>query len=287
MKLALDALSNALPVLRAPNAAERLNGLSLKEVFRIYVLDDPEVVVRGERVVKAKSSHAAVFRDGMFPGPLSSHFHWPLDATAKSLEFNFVHQPVSLDSLPDPPDAVSAVSAVLADRFSAVRDILADGKIVAFGPFTQTGIEGQIGRHQWTRSGMSIDVSNGDLCEGQDHRAVPRWTGLSLRLPDAPLLPNHPQNDGAPKIAEVPRKAQAQIQTKEKCRLECVAWLEDMMSNPEILPRSKDDLQTEAKSKWPNKLSERAFLRAREDAIANKRAWAWKAPGPKPKSPQS
>jgi hypothetical protein len=73
-KLAMDALSNSLPVLRAPNAAECLNGLSPKEVFRNYVLDDPEVVVLGKRVVKAKSSHAAVFRDGMFPGPMTSHF---------------------------------------------------------------------------------------------------------------------------------------------------------------------------------------------------------------------
>jgi hypothetical protein len=282
----MDAPSDSLPVLRAPNAAERLNGLSLKEVFRNYVLDDPEVVVLGKSVVKAKSSHAAVF-DGMFPGPMTSHFFWPLDVTAKSLEFNFVDQPVSLNSLPNSPDAVFAVSAVLADRISALRDILADGKIVGFGTFTQTGIEGQIGRHQWTRSGMSIDVSNGDLCEGQGHRAVPRWTGLSLRLPDAPLPLNRPQNDGAPKITEVPRRAQAQIQTKEKCRLECVAWLEGMMSDPEIVPRSRDDLWAEAKSKWPNKLSKRAFPKARDDAIANKGAWAWKAPGPKPKSPQS
>lgn len=282
----MDALSNPFPVLRAPNAAERLNGLSLKEAFRIYVLDDAEVVVLGKRAVKAKTSQAAVFSDGMFPGPMTSHFFWPLDVTAKSLESNFVDQPLSLESVPSPPDAVSAVSAVLADRISALRDILADGRIVAFGT-TQTGIEGPIGRHQWTRSGMSIDVSNGDLCEGQDHRAVPKWTGLSLRLPYGPLPPNRPQHDIAPKITEVPRKAQAQIETKEKCRLECVAWLEDMMSDPKIVPRSRDDLWAEAKAEWPNKLSERAFLKARDDAIANKRAWAWKLPGPKPKSPQS
>jgi hypothetical protein len=182
---------------------------------------------------------------------------------------------------------VSAVSAVLADRISGLRDILADGKIVAFGTFMQTGIEGPIGRSEWTRSGISIDVSNGDLCEAQDHRAVPKWTGLSLRLPDAPSPSNQPQNDIAPKIAEIPRKAQAQIQTKEKCRLECLAWLEDMMSDPKIVPRSRDDLWAEAKARWPNKLSERAFLKVRDDARANKRAWAWKLPGPKPKSPRS
>ncbi len=69
------------PVLRAPNAASYLNGLSLPDAFRRYVLDDPEVVALGKRVVKTTKRHVDVFRDGMFPGPLVD-FHWPLDATA-------------------------------------------------------------------------------------------------------------------------------------------------------------------------------------------------------------
>jgi hypothetical protein len=176
---------------------------------------------------------------------------------------------------------------VLADRIAALRDMLACGEVVAFGTFVLSGIEGPIGRLQWIRSGVSIDASNGDLCEGQDHRAMPQWTGLSLRLPDAPLLPNQPQHYPAPKIAEVPPRAKAQIQTKEKCRLECIAWLKSMMSDPDVVPRSIDALWAEAQDKWQNKLSKRAFLKARDDAIAETEAWAWKAPGPKPKSPHS
>src|SRR5260370_37966027 len=145
---------------------------------------------------------------------------------------------------------LSAVSAALADRIQGLRDVLASGSICAFGVFERTGVEGLIGRVQWTRPGISIDVRRADLCEHQDHRAVPKWTGLSLRLPDAPLPPNRPQHDIAPKITEVPRKAQAQIETKEKCRLECVAWLDDMMSDSKIVPRSKDDLWAEAKAEW-------------------------------------
>ena len=57
------------PVLRAPNAAGYLNGLSLADAFRRYVLDDPEVVALGKRVVKTTKRHADVFRDGMFPRP--------------------------------------------------------------------------------------------------------------------------------------------------------------------------------------------------------------------------
>ncbi len=274
-----------VPVLRAPNAASYLNGLSLANAFRRYVLDDPEVVALGKRVVKTTKRHADAFRDGMFPGPLGD-FHWPLDATAESIEYSFAPQSPSVDWLPTPPAMISAVSAALADRIQGLRNVLASGSICAFGT-SQTGVEGPIGRLQWLRSGISIDVTNGDLCDGQDHRAVPKWTGLSLRLPDAALPSNQPHNGTTPKAAEIPPQARTQIQTKEKCRLECVAWLEGMMSNPEIVPRSIDDLWAEAQLKWPNKLSNRAFLKARDDAIANKQAWAWKAPGPKPKSPHS
>jgi hypothetical protein len=274
------------PVLRAPNAAGYLNGLSLADAFRRYVLDDPEVVALGKRVVKTTKRHADVFRDGMFPGPLDN-FDWPLNATAGSMEYSFVPQSPSVDHwLPTPSAMISAVSAALADRIQGLRAVLASGSICAFGT-SQSGIEGPIGRLQWLRSGISIDVRNGDLCDGQDHRAVPKWTGLSLRLPDAALPANQPQNGAPSKIAEIRSKAKAQIPTKEKCRVECVAWLEGMMSNPEIVPRSKHDLWAEAQLKWPNKLAYRAFLKARDDAIANKEAWAWKAPGPKPKSPHS
>ncbi len=274
------------PVLRAPNAAGYLNGLSLVDAFHRHVLDDPEVVALGKRVVKTTKRHADVFHDGMFPGPLDN-FHWPLDATAESFEYNFVPQSPRVDHwLPTPSAMISAVSAVLADRIQGLRNVIASGSICAFGT-SQTGIEGPIGRLQWLRSGISINVRNGDLCDGQDHRAVPKWTGVSLRLPNAALPANQPQNGAPSKIAEIRSKARAQTQTKEKCRVECVAWLEGMMSNPEIVPRSIDDLWAEAQLKWPNKLSKRAFLKARDDAITNKEAWAWKAPGPKPKSPHS
>jgi hypothetical protein len=206
--------------------------------------------------------------------------------TASAIEYRLVDL-CSSDYSPTPSAAISAVSEVLADRIAGLRDILADGKVVAFGLYAQTGIEGPIGCLQWKRSGTSIDVSNGDLCEGQDFRAVAKWTGLSLRLPETPMPANQPQAVIPPKVAEPLRKAQTQIVTKEKCRLECIAWLEGMMSNQEIVARSRDDLWTEAQSKWPNKLSQRDFLKARDTAITNKRAWNWKAPGPKRKSPHS
>jgi len=272
------------PILRAPNAAAYLNGLSLTEAFRRYVIEDPEVSALAKCVLKTGARHSSVFLEGQAPGPFVD-FHWPLDTTASAIAFRFVDSPLGI--IGNPSAAILAVSEVLADRIAALRDMLACGKVVAFGTFVLSGIEGPIGRLQWIRSGISVDASKGDLCEGEDHRAVPKWTGLSLRLPDAPLLPNQPQSSPAPKVADVPSKAKAQIQTKEKSRVECIAWLKSMMSDPDVMRRSIDDLWAEAQDKWPNKLSQRAFLKARDDAIAVTKAWAWKAPGPKSKSPQS
>lgn len=276
------------PVLRAPNAANYLNGLSLADAFRRYVLDDPEVVALGKRVVKTTKRHAHVFRDGMFPGPLAE-FHWPLDATAESLEFSFVPESTSVDHWPPTPSAmISAVSAALADRIQGLRNVLASGSICGFGAFAQTGVEGLIGRLQWRRPGISIDVSRGDLCEVQDHRAVPKWTGVSLRLPDAPLPPNQPHNGTAPKAAEIPRQAKAQVQTKENCRLECVAWLTEIMSaSREYRTQSKKKLWAEAEQKWPTKFGWRAFETAWADAVIKAKAPAWSAAGRPRKSPHS
>jgi hypothetical protein len=276
------------PVLRAPNAPNCLDGLSLSETFRRYVINDPEVAALAKCVLKTRPSRAAVFLKAQAPGPIAD-FHWPLDLTASAIAFRFVDSPFTfMDApLPTPSASISAVSEVLADRIAGLRDILADGQVVAFGSSVQTGIEGPIGRLQWRRSGISIDVSNGDLCEGLDFRAVAKWTGLSLRLPETLMPANQLQAVTAPNVAEPPRKAKAQIMTKEKCRVECVAWLMEIMSDTKIVPRSRDDLWEEAQRKWPKKLSERAFLKARDEAIIEAKAFDWKAPGRRPKSAHS
>jgi len=275
------------PILHAPNAVSYLDGLSLTEAFRRYVINDPEIVALAKRLLKTESRHSAVFLQGQAPGCFVD-FHWPLDSTASAIAFRFVSVPFSMigDSLPEPSETLTAVSELLADRFGRLRHILACGEIVASGMFAQTGLEGPIGRSQWVRSDISIDVKNGDLCDGQDYRAGAKWVGLILRLPELPTQSTQPQSVMAPKAAE-PRKAKTQIVTKEKCRLKCLAWLEDMMSDQEAVPRSIDDLWTEAQSKWPNKLSQRDFLKARDSAITSKKAWNWKVPGRKPKSPHS
>ena len=272
----------------ALNDAEQLHGLSLIEGFKKFVLEDPEVVALSMHVLAADKGHTAIFRDGQAPGPFVD-FHWPLDPTASALAYQFVSSPVMFidDAIETPSQAISAVSEALADRIARFRDLLASGDIVAFGTYVLSGLEIPIGQLQWTRSDISIDLSRGDLCDGQDYRAVPKWTGLSLRLPDAQLTANQSQNPTASKAANIPHKVRELIQTKEKCRVDCLGWLVSMMSDPKIGSRSKGNLWAEAQLKWPNKLSYRAFLKARDEAIANTNALAWGFPGRKKKSQQS
>jgi hypothetical protein len=274
------------PVLRAPNAASHLNGLSIAEAFQKYVINDPEVVALAKGLLKTDVRHSAVFLESQAPGYFVD-FHWPMDLTASALAFRFVASPIFFtdDPLPKPSAALTAVSEVLTDRIGGLRDILAAGKVVAWGTFVRTGIEGPIARLQWVRDEVSIDVSKGDFCEGPNHRAVPRWTGLSLRLPSAPILANQTQNGAAPKAVESVRQARAQIQTKEKCRLECVIWLSDIMRANPIGKIPKEELWGQALQKWPKKLSRRAFEAARTEAINVTKALAWAEAGrPKRKS---
>jgi hypothetical protein len=213
-----------------------------------------------------------------------------MDLMASALAFRFIASLVYFvdDPIPEPPAALSAVSEVLTDRIGKLRDMLASGKIVAFGTFVQTGIEGPIARLQWARDDVSVEISNGDFCEGSDHRAVPRWTGLSLRLPNEMVPTREPKISAVPELTERLRPAKTQIQTKAKCRLECVAWLEDMMrASPGVGEFSKEELWRRTKAKWPEKLSRRKFEEARTEAINKTEAWAWSEPGPKRKSPHS
>jgi hypothetical protein len=258
--------------------AADLDGLSLAEAFRRYIINDSEVVALAENLLKVESRHAAVFREGQAPGPFVD-FHWPIDSTPEALAerfatkfINFAGEPLQAPSL-----AIVKISGVLVDRIRQLRDLLASGDVVAFGTFVQNGIEGPIGRLQWVRNEISIDVSNGDLCDGQDYRAKPMWTGLGLHVPP-----------GVAKRLATGGKTKAQTQTIERCRLECVAWLVDMMkANPNVGKFSKEELWIQAEAKWFGKVSRRAFEAARTLAINETGASAWKKPGAKPKSRRS
>jgi hypothetical protein len=142
----------------AQGASNSLNGLTLAEAFRKHVLEDEEVADLGRKVWRTNS---AVFSEGQFPGPVSD-FHWPLHATAETIAHAFVRQPIVFlgDPLPSPSDQEIAASRRLAERIDSFTSLLARRDLIAIGTVAATGLEAPIGRGQWTRSDLLIDVQN-------------------------------------------------------------------------------------------------------------------------------
>jgi hypothetical protein len=175
------------PTLRAPNAVNRLSGMSLADAFRRFVLDDPEVAALNE-LQRDPSS----LKKGIRPGA-AGIFHWPLNMTAEQLAFAYVDQILSIigDLLPTPSTEQREVSFALVDRLAALRDLLASGYVIAKGT-SQSGEIVLVDAQQWKRDGIFIDALNGDLCFELKNRLVPIWTGLSIleaRKGSAPKKP--------------------------------------------------------------------------------------------------
>ena len=105
-----------------------------------------------------------------------------------------------------------AAANALADRLNALRRVFADGLVVASGTFAKTGAESLISRRQWSREGLSIDIRNGDLCEQEDHKPVPYWTGIEFELPTQ-ALDRISRQDASPRTSSLSNGVGANVET--------------------------------------------------------------------------
>ena len=162
-----------------------------------------------------------------------------------------------------------------------------------------------IPRSIWSHEEFSFDSSTGDILQdnpestGRYDRLIRRWIGVVLKKPDpstqrfSQMFHGKPiAHDGLLPVAleqqtpPPPSKAIARLQTKVTSLKACEAWLKEIMAgSPNQRISSKKDLWAEAQQKWPDTLSHRQFLAAREAAIRATRAVAWEAGGA-PKKPQ-
>src|SRR5450830_528630 len=90
------------PILHAPDVHVRLVGCSVSDVFRRFVIEDPEVVLLGKRVSAVDELNVHVFREGYYPG-WANDFKWPLALTASDLASRFVAPFISYISDPACP----------------------------------------------------------------------------------------------------------------------------------------------------------------------------------------
>lgn len=269
--------SGMLPSLRSSDAAKLLHDMPLAEAFKAFVIHDAEVI-QLSKPLSGNNRVQFMLAEGQLPGPMVD-FRWPLDATPDSIAYLFVSTAVSFweQRDPDPSSAILAISAVLAERIGALRGLLVNGELVACGTFEKTGVEGPIGRLQWSRSGSSIDVQRGDLCDGQGVQAVPKYTGIVLRssVPDRPVQPAEVSKG---KTGTEPNISTRRLISR-KDRQGCFEWLCTLMqSSPDQRTRSKGQLLKEAQERWPG-LSKHAFEELRRKAIEKTGALAWEYAG--------
>ncbi|MFY9684559.1 MAG: hypothetical protein WAJ88_02075, partial [Pseudolabrys sp.] len=155
-----------------------LHGLSLAAAFRTIVLDHPSVVAAGRKVIEQTKGHASVFEKGQTPGPIVE-YAWELDTTADNLAYQFVRPIMFFMDTPSPkasPGIVEAATA-LASRIQFLRQLLSGGSLIAKGAYYQTGLTTEIGRLQWVRQGVHIDVRNSDFIEIVNNKLTASWTG--------------------------------------------------------------------------------------------------------------
>ena len=164
--------------------AQALDGLSLAEAFARCVLNDPAVLSLAVLVTQRDKTHMSVFREGRYPSRYIE-YAWPLDISPDDLAFQFV-RPVAFyigEPLPIASREILDVSTILVARIREIKSLLTSGSVIARGTFAKTGLVSDVGRLEWGRREIYIDVQNSDLLETHRNEPVVKWSGLTLHLP--------------------------------------------------------------------------------------------------------
>jgi hypothetical protein len=189
-----------------------------------------------------------------------------------------------------------AADGVLARRFAKLIQFLSEGRLITEGIPRGGGRSVKIPRSIWQRDRTYIDLENGDLLEinprAEDETTAlsrPTFTGLMLLKPAADSqVPESHGIDVHPAQTPATTPGVRRIITKTTSRDACRSWLSDLMlESPTAKPKSKGEYWQEAQKKWPEKLSERAFSRVWDDAVAATGAAKWSTGGRPRKPPQS
>jgi len=261
---------------------DALNGLSLGDAFRRCVLEDGEVAAIGNELCAVDRSASAVFRDGNYPGEIID-YHWPVHVNAENISYAFTSSMlVLLDRpLPEPSELQVSASKLLASRLSELIAYLLRGEMIAIGTFGATGVETSIGIGQWRRSDLSIDVHTNSVCETRDHKYVPLWTGVWLRIADQTL-----EGRGL-SLVDQPKSSRKLIQTKITSRDQLLLWLRSLTGDVNSVPLTRAELWQRVKEKWPGTISQRECDKCRDlvlGGLSEDDQYRWKRPGPRSKS---
>jgi hypothetical protein len=153
--------------------AARRSAQPLYWVYLARVIKIPAVQCHREAVTDDRT--AQFFSEGCRPDTLD--FQWFLDEP----DLSFWEPVASAIS----PISLQAWNAAFV-AFLVFIDALAFGRLIATGVNPNTGVRCEIDPAEWTRTGLILDVRNGDLIEvGQGKRTV-RWSAITLRAVKQP-----------------------------------------------------------------------------------------------------
>jgi hypothetical protein len=186
---------NVFPVVLAPDRVQLLAGRSLAEVFRKFVLEDPEVATFAREGIKLAPEFEAIFVKGRcFVHGIPE---WPVDPDRWET-IGYVHPDPHKQSVfddarnPSPLEIVISAEALL-QRYRALMNMLRRCELEVYGIGEKSGqverIPGSIWAHEDFHLNAQGDVfQNNPECENPPlDRFNRRWAAIEFRAPDATL----------------------------------------------------------------------------------------------------
>ncbi len=165
------------PVLGAPSAAQRLDGLAIRDVFEFFILGDPEVQWLQEEA--RGSVHELAWTR-------FERSEWPLGYSWYSAEIA-VSGRRSIYETPMHPREQALEDAILT-RMYGVLYLLSEQHVIAFGIPTMAPLGTEVPHTVWTHDDYYIDSRKGDLLEeyvdlsSSSALKTPRWRALVLKV---------------------------------------------------------------------------------------------------------
>lgn len=175
-----------LPAVQAPDRNKRFAGMALSEVFKTFLLGDPEVRAWAVRAIQAAPNYTAVFQSGRCtPFGVAE---WPV-AFERWIMIGYVHPDPARRSVYDVPRRADPIEVVFAaealkDRYRNLITMLRKGELVAHGLSKSTQAVEAVPAAIWQHEDFHL-TAEGDLCCCSDGSIefVTIWRALELRRP--------------------------------------------------------------------------------------------------------
>jgi hypothetical protein len=159
---------NSVPV---PRSARPLYAEFLSRVIEIEAVQCYRAAVTDDHT-------AEFFSAGRRPG-LWGDFEWSLDAPEACSWGPLVPSP-SQEPAPVSLPMQHAWDAAVA-AWKEFIAALANGELIASGVHSATGVRDDLDPAEWTRTGLILDVRNGDLIEVRDGKRTVRWLTIVVQ----------------------------------------------------------------------------------------------------------